>query len=291
MRRIPLALAAATTFSCALTAPGVAVAASAASAQAHAATTTGSAHKLPDGWRRCNNTHHRFSIGYPPHWHTTQLLPRPGRSGARPVRRAAAGAPHRRRTGRRGVRRLGLDRSPGRDRSPARRAAHPGRAGPCHSSLTTTPHVEDEAMRPTNERTCLPGVDLLIVQAPLGGARVPDQGRVRSGCVRSYWRWLTWSISRERAQGRVLPLPTGRLAGRRRDETFGAFLRPQLHPARTRGLRRDGLRRIRPRHDPARRPRTPGHPGRNAHLRRDRPGRRTGRNAHRRTVQRLLQST
>jgi len=73
MRRIPLALATAATFACGLTAPGVAVAAKAAPAQAHAATTTGSAHKLPEGWRRCNNAHHRFSIGYPRHWHTTQL--------------------------------------------------------------------------------------------------------------------------------------------------------------------------------------------------------------------------
>ena len=69
MRRIPLALATAATFACALTAPGVAVAASAAPAQA----TTGSAHKQPEGWRRCNNAYHRFSIGYPRLWHTTQL--------------------------------------------------------------------------------------------------------------------------------------------------------------------------------------------------------------------------
>jgi hypothetical protein len=73
MRRISLALTAAATFACALTAPGVAVAANAPSAQGHVATTTGSAHKLPADWRRCNNTHHRFSIGYPRHWHTTQL--------------------------------------------------------------------------------------------------------------------------------------------------------------------------------------------------------------------------
>jgi hypothetical protein len=73
MRRIPLALVTAAAFAGALTAPGVAVAATAAPAQAHAATATGSAHKLPEGWRRCNNTHHRFSIGYPRHWHSTQL--------------------------------------------------------------------------------------------------------------------------------------------------------------------------------------------------------------------------
>jgi hypothetical protein len=72
MRRIPLALATAATFACALTAPGVAVA-NAPPAQEHAATTAGSAHKLPDGWRPCNNTQHRFSIGYPRHWHTTHL--------------------------------------------------------------------------------------------------------------------------------------------------------------------------------------------------------------------------
>ena len=73
MSSIPLALATAATFACALTAPGVAVAGNAAPAQAHAATTTGSAHKLPEGWRRCNNAYHRFSIGYPRLWHTTQL--------------------------------------------------------------------------------------------------------------------------------------------------------------------------------------------------------------------------
>ncbi len=75
MRRIPLAVATAATFACALTAPGPAVAATAPPAQQHAATATGSAHKLPDGWRRCNNTHHRFSIGYPRDWHTSQLRP------------------------------------------------------------------------------------------------------------------------------------------------------------------------------------------------------------------------
>jgi hypothetical protein len=74
MRRISLVLVTAAAFACTLAAPGLA-AANAPPAQAHTATKSSSAHKLPDGWRRCTNSHHRFSIGYPRHWHTTQLRP------------------------------------------------------------------------------------------------------------------------------------------------------------------------------------------------------------------------
>lgn len=76
MRRIPLALATAAAFACALTAPGIAVAANqTVPVQSHAVATQATADTLAGGWRRCKNAHHRFSIGYPRHWHTTQLRP------------------------------------------------------------------------------------------------------------------------------------------------------------------------------------------------------------------------
>jgi hypothetical protein len=75
MRRIPLSLATLAAVACTLAAPGAAVAAQnhgSSASQAHAR--AGAALTSVD-WRRCTNTYHRYSIGYPRHWYTAQLRP------------------------------------------------------------------------------------------------------------------------------------------------------------------------------------------------------------------------
>jgi hypothetical protein len=75
VRRFPLSLATIAACASTLAAPGTAVAAQHHAAARAQTAAQASVDKLAVGWRRCTNTHHRFSIRFPRHWYTTQLRP------------------------------------------------------------------------------------------------------------------------------------------------------------------------------------------------------------------------